>query len=65
MEHLDKDQLQKKIAAKLAGCVRSCEYFLDDVKRKFATTPAEQVTVEELEKVSIYSNYKFHHLSFK
>ena len=61
VKHLDQELLRVKIGSSLAGCVRSCEYFFDVVKTKFETSPAEQVTVEDLEKVSIYSNYKFHH----
>ena len=53
-EHLDRDQLRVKIGSYLAGCARSCEYFLDDIKRKFSTISAEQVTLDELEHVSIY-----------
>lgn len=58
-EHLDREQLRVKIGSYLAGCVRSCEYFFDDIHTKFATTPAEQVTVEDLEKVGVIREYRF------
>lgn len=59
MNHLDRELLRVKVAAPLAGCASSCEVFLEEVEYKFATTPAKLVTVEDLERVHIYSQISF------
>jgi hypothetical protein len=65
LRHLDRELLRVKIGSRLAGCVRSCEYFLEDVINKFANTPAEQITVEDLEKVHTLLPYIFIYLNYK
>lgn len=52
MQHLDQQLVQERIASKLAGCVRSCEYFFQYLKKQFSNIPPEQVKIEDLEKVN-------------
>jgi hypothetical protein len=50
--HLDREELRTKIAAPLAGCARSCEYFFTQVKKTFQNLSPNEVTVDALVSVN-------------